>query len=447
MADANKEALERESPGTERNVGLTERRSVSERTLAAPERVHVDVEKEHDGTVVTFPDGGWPAWLVVIGACHALFATFGFVNSWGVYQQYYEETLFPDETESTIAWIGSLQYFFMFFPSLVMGRLLDLDKFQWPFRVAAIVFPVSVFLTAEVKEYYQALLAQGVLFGLAGGTLFCPAVAISGQYFRERRALAMGIVAAASSIGGVVFPVLVYNCLNRIGFKWTMRVCGFILLYATAFAAFTVRSRLPPKAVAGGILNPRAFREPSYSLYAAGSFLVMLGLYTPLTYFSYSGTELGLGSYPNYLVAIANATSLLGRIGPALIADRVGPVNIMIPGLLGSAITTFVWPVCSSKASLTAIAAVNGMFQGCFVSLLAPGVAQLGSTDDLGRRFGMISSICGFGCLIGPPISGAILADSSLHEVSYYAGCVVLAGTALMFASRWYKVGGWQGKM
>lgn len=44
---------------------------------------HVDEDgvRERDGTVVTFPDGGWRAWLVVLGAGHTLFCTFGFVVS------------------------------------------------------------------------------------------------------------------------------------------------------------------------------------------------------------------------------------------------------------------------------------------------------------------------------------------------------------------------------
>lgn len=37
--------------------------------------------REGDGQVVTFPDGGWRAWLVVLGAGHTLFCTFGFVVS------------------------------------------------------------------------------------------------------------------------------------------------------------------------------------------------------------------------------------------------------------------------------------------------------------------------------------------------------------------------------
>lgn len=56
--------------------------------------------KEPDGDVVTFPDGGLRAWLVVAGSSHILFCSFGFVNAWGVFQDYYQQELFTDRTAS-----------------------------------------------------------------------------------------------------------------------------------------------------------------------------------------------------------------------------------------------------------------------------------------------------------------------------------------------------------
>ncbi|KIM86442.1 hypothetical protein PILCRDRAFT_326420 [Piloderma croceum F 1598] len=56
-----------------------------------------------------YPDGGLRAWLVVFGTVCDTFSTFGYVNAWGAFQAYYEETLLKDSSPSNIAWIGSIQ--------------------------------------------------------------------------------------------------------------------------------------------------------------------------------------------------------------------------------------------------------------------------------------------------------------------------------------------------
>lgn len=60
--------------------------------------------------------------------------------------------------------------------------------------------------------------AQGVLFGIVVGFGIYPALAVVGQYFKARRALAMGIVAAGSSVGGVCLPIMFSRLFKTIGF-------------------------------------------------------------------------------------------------------------------------------------------------------------------------------------------------------------------------------------
>lgn len=42
----------------------------------------------------------------------------------------------------------------------------------------------------------------------------------------------------------------------------------------------TMRRRLPPVAVSGGLFNLRQFKSPAYSVYTASGFVAFLGLYT-----------------------------------------------------------------------------------------------------------------------------------------------------------------------
>lgn len=64
-------------------------------------------------TVPQAPDGGSRAWLIVLGAWCTSFCSFGWINSVGVFQEYYERDLLREYSPSTIAWIPSLQIFFM----------------------------------------------------------------------------------------------------------------------------------------------------------------------------------------------------------------------------------------------------------------------------------------------------------------------------------------------
>jgi hypothetical protein len=42
----------------------------------------------------------------------------------------------------------------------------------------------------------------------------------------------------------------------------------------------TLRRRLPPIVVSGGLFNPKQFKSPAYSVYTAAGFVAWLGLYT-----------------------------------------------------------------------------------------------------------------------------------------------------------------------
>lgn len=59
------------------------------------------------------PDGGLLAWLVVLGAWCTSFCSFGWLNSIGIFQAYYQTELLSNYSASTISWIPSLQIFFM----------------------------------------------------------------------------------------------------------------------------------------------------------------------------------------------------------------------------------------------------------------------------------------------------------------------------------------------
>ncbi|KAG8950796.1 hypothetical protein FRC03_012740 [Tulasnella sp. 419] len=152
-------------------------------------------------------------------------------------------------------------------------------------------------------------------------------------------------------------------------------------------ALLLMRRRLPPVHVSGGLFNLRAFHFAPYTIYVGASCVAYLGLYTELTYIDVSGVLYGLSpGYSFYLVSIANAGSLIGRLISGPLCDKFGNLNVLIPFNVVTAITTFVWPFCRTKAGLSVISAFYGAALGAFASLVGIPVASLGETGDVGRR-------------------------------------------------------------
>ncbi|KAF8227102.1 MFS general substrate transporter [Tricholoma matsutake] len=377
------------------------------------------------------------------------FCTFGFVNSWGVFQEYYQQHLLKGTPPSNIAWIGSIQYSLIFLPGILVGRLFDLGYFRTLFLSSSAVLVVSTFLVAQCNQYWQFLLCQGIAAGLACGGIFGPTTSIISHWFSRKRGLAMGLVAVGSSLGGTIIPITAHNLIPILGFQWTMRIIGFILLFVLTMANLLLRRRLPPTNAPGGLLNLRAFKSAAFTMYCISAFVVFLGLYTLLTYVNVSASLLpNTGALSFYLVAIANASSILGRYAAGLISDRVGSINVMIPFTSVAGILTYAWPFARTKASLITVTILYGISSGSYVSLFANPMMAFGDTKDVGRRVGMFMSIFSLGALAGPPISGAINTATGGFEVAgYYAGSTVLVGVAMMCVVRYMVLGRAIGKV
>ncbi|KAG9077914.1 hypothetical protein FS749_010160 [Ceratobasidium sp. UAMH 11750] len=160
------------------------------------------------------PDGGVVAWTTVAGAWLVLFCTFGYVNAFGVFEDYYSREYMTNKTSSEIAWVGSTQLCLQFAMGLVSGKLFDAGYFHLTIGAGSFLYTFCLFMLSLAKEnqYYQVFLPQAVGLGIGLGLLFLPSIGVISHHFRRRRALAMGIVTSGSSCGGIVFPIM----LNKV---------------------------------------------------------------------------------------------------------------------------------------------------------------------------------------------------------------------------------------
>jgi MFS family permease len=249
--------------------------------------------------------------------------------------------------------------------------------------------------------------------------LNAPAYGAIAHYFNVRRGFATGLATTAGGIGGIIFPLLLQCLLPRVGFAWSARILGFIMLGLAMPANLFIRARLPPRRNTDGTPETssvwpdlRLYLDLRFSLCAAGIFLMEIGLFVPLTFIvSYAAVH-GQDANSSYVIlSLLNAGSVLGRFLPGLAADKLGRFNvIMVTIALCTATTLGLWlPAATSRPVLIAYAVLFGFASGSNLGLVPVCLGQLCDARDYARYYTSAMLVASFGTLIGSPIGGALV--------------------------------------
>ena len=356
----------------------------------------------------SYPDGGLKAWLACFGGFCCLFVSFGWINAIGIFQEYYQTNTLASYSPSTVSWIVSLEVFFMFIGGPFVGKLFDNYGPRYLLLGGSFLHVFGLMMTSLSTEYYQFILAQGICSPIGSSAVFYAAMSSVVTWFFERRAFALGMMASGSSLGGVIFPIMVQRLIPMVGFAWTMRIVAFLILGLLIIANLTVRSRLPP---APRPFSIREFITPlgqlSFALLTGASFLIFLGLFIPFNYITVIAPQT-VGMSPDlaqYLLSILNAASIFGRILPGWLGDRFGRFNVTVLmcymcGILCLAL----WLPAAANTPVILFSAFYGFGSGAFVSMMPALVAKITDIRQIGVRSGTLFALISIAGLIGNPI-------------------------------------------
>jgi MFS family permease len=328
---------------------------------------------------------------------------------------------------------------------VITGPLYDAGYFRTLLFTGSFLTVFGMMMTSICTEYWQVILAQGLTIGLGSGCLFIPSVAIVSTYFSTKKSLATGIAASGSSIAGIIYPIIFHRLEPHIGFGWATRVIAFIMLGTLCLPLAVMRVRVQP-AAKRPLIDRSAFKEPTFMIFAVACFLGFMGLYIPFFYlptFSLAKVNGVTADFSLYTIAIANAASTFGRIFPNYVADKTGPLNIIAPCALISAVLAYAWIPVHTKGALIAFCILYGFFTGSFVSLPPTTVVTLSpNLGLLGTRMGMIFTFSGLGLLIGSPVAGSILGSGeNFLGLQVFCASVVVVSALLLFVARVTKAG------
>lgn len=282
-----------------------------------------------------------------------------------------------------------------------------------------------------VHTYWEALLAQAFVIGLGAGCLFVPSVAILAQYFSTRISTAIGLSVSGSSLGGVIYPIMLNRLVQEVGFPWAVRIIGFMALVMLIVPCAVMKMRVKPPGKRA-LIDLTAFQSLPYPTFVVSGFFGYMGLLTPFFYISLFAESSGYASkdLSFYVLPIVNAFSIFGRVVPSIIADKLGPLNMLAPAAAVTSILIFILLSVHNLAGVIIFAAFYGFWSGTYISLPPSILVSLTPPDKrylIGTRMGMAFTIMGLGILTGPPVAGAILTMyNSFNDVWIWSGVCML---------------------
>ncbi|BEI80069.1 hypothetical protein CcaverHIS002_0105980 [Cutaneotrichosporon cavernicola] len=378
------------------------------------------------------PDGGRDAWLVVLGCFLHLFCIFGFITSYGQLVPYYITHQLEGYSRSTVLWGGTVQTLMVFGVSVFMGRYFDVHGARTLIISGTVLATIALIGLAFSKEFYQIFLSNAA-FGLAGGIVYSPATAVAGHWFLKRRAEAVGFIVAGSGLGGVMYPIMLKEMLEKLSFRDTILIIMGFNLVLMLPACFWMKARLPPRAPPPLSALKKPWRESRYVFLCLGTACYAMNIMSP--YFNAGILAQGNKTSPEivaYAVAILQAGSFVGRIAAGRLADRYGVWLVFGAIPFATSVTLFAFWVGPVGTAPTIIGLVlYGAFSGGWFTLAAAATAAISPMEEIGSRIGMMWNGIALPMLIGPVVTGRLIeiGDNTFKYAGIWVGCTMfLAG-------------------
>ena len=375
-------------------------------------------------------------WLNVAAASAILFIGVGYTNTFGVFQDYYQTTLFPHESPLKIIAIGSVASSLYLILGVFTGRFADLVGYRTSLGIGAALMIGSMFAASVSREYWQLFLSQGLMFGLGVAFAYLPAVTISRQYFGSRRhGLANGLVVSGGALGGCILPYIVRRLMVDMALAKTFRTLGYISAGVLVPCTMILKPREQPalrySAARGNLMPPlldfSLLKDSRFIVLLATSTVAMIGFLPRFFLLPQSAVSQGISdTYASWLLGLMNGLSIVGRIGIGWLADRYGKVTALASSFILCGLGHFLfWTpgvavsgnnIRTPMALFTLFSIYTGIFGSGFVSLFPVVVADLFGAEVLASKVGLLNTVNGLGTLAGPSMVYAILGNGvDLH--------------------------------
>ncbi|XP_062953287.1 monocarboxylate transporter 10 [Cynocephalus volans] len=428
---------------------------------AAAEKVEVELAGSADAEPPEPPEGGW-GWLVMLAAMWCNGSVFGIQNTCGLLFVSMLKTFGSKDDDKMVfktAWVSSLSMGMIFFCCPIVSVFTDIFGCRKTAVMGAAVGFIGLMSSSFVSSIEPLYLTYGIIFACGCSFAYQPSLVILGHYFKKRLGLVNGIVTAGSSVFTILLPLLLRVLIDSVDLFYTLRVlCIFMFVLFLAgftyrplasnakdkesgssrFSLFSRRKFSPPKK----IFNFAIFKVTAYAVWAVGIPLALFGYFVPYVHLMKHVNERFQDEKNKEVVLMCiGITSGVGRLLFGRIADYVPgakKVYLQVLSFFFIGLMSMMVPLCSIFGALIAVCLIMGLFDGCFISIMAPIAFELVGAQDVSQAIGFLLGIMSIPMTVGPPIAGLLRDKLGAYDVAFYlAGIPPLIGGAVLCFIPW----------
>ncbi len=368
------------------------------------------------------------AWLTVVAAFFSSGVTLGVAYSFGAFFESMSEEF--DAANGATAVIFGVTTFLFFSLSIITGRMSDRFGPRVVMLIGAAALFIGLIATSRVQSLGLGYVTYGAGVGVAAACGYVPMVSVVGGWFREQRAVAVGLAVAGIGVGTLVLSPLSAALIDRWGWRDTyvfFGVAGALVL----LACVPLMDRPPGDGAPQPSRFADALASPVFRRFALSALMLGLALFVPFVFVGQYAKERGVGAVAAaVLVGVLGGSSVISRVGFGSLVRRFGSFRLYRACLIITAASFAVWFVAgSSYVMLVLFVLVLGVGYGGFVALSPIVISDRLGVAGLGSILGLLYTAPGIGALIGAPTAGWLIDTTGSYRWAIAAclGCAAAA--------------------
>lgn len=386
----------------------------------------------------------------VIGCAFFNFNTWGANSAFALYLEHFlQDKTFPGANKYDYAAIGGLAFSSGLIFSPVINYTIGKIGLRRTITIGIFIYFAGIMMASWAVNLWELYLTQGVVAGIGMGIICVANINILPQWFKGgkggKRNLAMGIQAAGSGIGGIIYNIGMQHVLEHRSFRWSLRAQAIMCFGLNIFSVLMVRTR-------------NHDIKPVYKLYDHQIWTnfgcLCLELWIMFTQLGYMVLMYNLGDFTRSLGYSAQQGSVVssmvcvgiiyGRPIVGYVGDKIGPVNVTIcVSWLVALFSLAMWIPCRNYATAIVFAMFSGSLMGTIWLTQASISAEIVGLRKVGIAMcinWITSSVFG---ILAPVIGIALKKDGPISPTQYqpasiFVGlCYFMAGVSLVIVRCW----------